>query len=57
MDRIEHRIEVLANEIAVLSNDSLGKLAAEMVANYPGRGELFQYLIKVELQEQDNVRS
>lgn len=36
------RIELLANEIALLSNDSLEKLAQELVENYYPRADVFE---------------
>jgi hypothetical protein len=36
------RIELLANEIALLSNDSLEKLAQELVENYFPRADVFE---------------
>ena len=36
------RIELLANEIALLSNDSLEKLAQELVQNYITRADVFE---------------
>jgi hypothetical protein len=36
------RIELLANEIALLSNDSLEKLAQELVENYTPRADVFE---------------
>ena len=35
-------IELLANEIALLSNDSLEKLAQELVENYFPRADVFE---------------
>jgi hypothetical protein len=36
------RIELLANEIALLSNDSLQKLAQELVTHYAPRADVFE---------------
>ena len=36
------RIELLANEIALLSNDSLQKLAQELVENYLPRADVLE---------------
>lgn len=36
------RIELLANEIALLSNDSLQKLAQELVTHYTPRADVFE---------------
>ena len=36
------RIELLANEIALLSNDSLEKLAQELVEHYTPRADVFE---------------
>jgi len=35
-------IEKLANDIAFLSNDSLQKLAQELVKNYTGRADILE---------------
>jgi hypothetical protein len=32
-----NRIELLANDIALMSNDSLNRLAQELIDNYPTR--------------------
>ena len=36
------RLEVLANEIAMLSNQSLMQLAQTMVKDYPGRADVLE---------------
>jgi hypothetical protein len=42
------RIELLANEIALLSNDSLQNLAHELVKNYAPRADVFEANLSAE---------
>ena len=42
------RIELLANEIALLSNDSLQNLAHELVKNYAPRDDVFEANLSAE---------
>jgi len=42
------RIELLANEIALLSNDSLQQLAHELVKNYAPRADVFEANLSAE---------
>ena len=42
------RIELLANEIASLSNDSLQNLAHELVKNYAPRADVFEANLSAE---------
>jgi hypothetical protein len=44
-------IERLANEIAILSNDSLSRLATELVKEYPTRATTFEFSLSVEIQD------
>ena len=44
-------IESLAYEIALLSNQSLGQLARELVAKYNTRADYLDMMIKTEFQE------
>ena len=46
------RIEGLAVEIALLSNESLYQLARELVAHYNERADYLDMMIKTEFQEQ-----
>jgi len=46
------RIEGLAVEIALLSNESLYQLAQELVAHYNERADYLDMMIKTEFQEQ-----
>jgi hypothetical protein len=46
------RIEGLAVEIALLSNESLYQLARELVAQYNERADYLDMMIKTEFQEQ-----
>lgn len=50
-----NRIETLASDIALLSNDSLAKLAEELVKQYPTRAETLTTFLTV--YEQDELRS
>ena len=43
-----HYIEILANEIASLSNDSLQNLAHELVKNYAPRADVFEANLSAE---------
>jgi hypothetical protein len=47
-------IELLASDVALLSNDSLARLAVELIRNYPGRAEVLTTLLTV--YEQDELR-
>lgn len=47
-------IETLASDVALLSNDSLGRLAEELIRNYPTRAEVLATYLTV--YEQDEVR-
>jgi hypothetical protein len=42
------RIELLANEIALLSNDSLQQLAHELVKHYAPRADVFEANLSAE---------
>jgi hypothetical protein len=44
-------IERLANEIAMLNNDSLSRLARELVKEYPTRATTFEFNLSVEIQD------
>ena len=46
------KIETLANDIAMMSNDSLGRLAQELIRNYPNRAEALTTFLTVYEQEQ-----
>lgn len=48
-------IETLASDIALLSNDSLARLAQELVKNYPTRSSTLTTYLTV--YEQDELRS
>jgi len=50
-----NRIELLASDIALMSNDSLSRLAQEMIKDYPTRAEALTTFLTV--YEQDDVRS
>jgi hypothetical protein len=43
-----HYIEILANEIASLSNDSLQQLAHELVKHYAPRADVFEANLSAE---------
>jgi hypothetical protein len=47
------KIETLASDVALLSNDSLGRLAQELIRNYPGRAEVLATFLTV--YEQDRL--
>jgi len=42
------KIELLANEIALLSNDNLQRLAHELVKNYAPRADVFEANLSAE---------
>jgi len=46
-----NRIETLANDLALLSNDSLRQLAKILVRDYPTRADRVEHMISVETQE------
>ena len=48
-------IETLASDLALLSNDSLARLAQELVENYPTRAATLTTFLTV--YEQDAMRS
>jgi hypothetical protein len=47
-------IELLASDVALLSNDSLARLAQELISNYPTRAEVLATFLTV--YEQDALR-
>lgn len=49
------RIELLANDIAGMSNDSIAKLAAILVRDYPTRADVVETQIAAAFQESDLV--
>ena len=46
------KIETVANDIAMMSNDSLARLAQEMIQHYPNRAEALTTFLTVYEQEQ-----
>jgi len=46
------KIETVANDLAMMSNDSLGRLAQELIRNYPNRAEALTTFLTVYEQEQ-----
>jgi hypothetical protein len=49
------KIETVANDLALMSNDSLARLAQEMIRHYPNRAEALTTFLTV--YEQDELRS
>ena len=43
-----NKLELLANDLALLSNDSLAKLATILVVDYPTRAEALENYISIE---------
>jgi len=50
-----NKIETLASDVALMSNDSLARLAEELVKNYPTRASNLTTFLTV--YEQDELRS
>jgi hypothetical protein len=50
-----NRLEVLANEIALLSNHSVAELATVLVRDYPTRADVVETQIAAAFQESDLV--
>ena len=50
-----NRIEILANDIAMLSNTSLAELAKILVRDYPTRADVVETQIAAAFQESDLV--
>jgi hypothetical protein len=48
-----NRIELLANELAMLSNHSVSELAAILVRDYPTRADVVETQIAAAFQESD----
>lgn len=49
------RIEILANDIAWLTNDSISKLAQILVRDYPTRADALETQIRAAFQESELV--
>jgi hypothetical protein len=47
-DTTMNKLELLANDLALLSNDSLAKLATILVVDYPTRAEALENYISIE---------
>lgn len=50
-----NRIELLANEIAMLSNTSLAELAQILVRDYPTRADVVETQIAAAFQDSDMI--
>ena len=50
-----NRIEILANDIAMLSNTSLAELAKILVRDYPTRADVVETQIAAAFQDSDLV--
>jgi len=48
---IMNKLETLANDLAMLSNDSLAKLATMMVVDYPTRAEALENYLSIEQRD------
>ena len=48
-------LETAANDLALLSNSSLARVAEIMIRNYPTRAEALTTFLNVYLQEQDRA--
>jgi len=48
-----NRIEILANELALLSNTSMMELAQILVTDYPARADVFETQISAAFKDND----